>query len=130
MKTGRSPAPRASTSRFGAKIGARAGSYWEVPVIENLSGQPGSDDLKHLGAAMASFGSIPLFHAVGITPEAPTLESVCDPDGLAAFIDEMRRAIRPPSTLEEVDAHINDQAFADAALAVFDRWRADGTISA
>jgi hypothetical protein len=31
-----------------------------------------------MGAAMASFGSVPLFHIVGVTPEAPTLEAVCD----------------------------------------------------
>jgi hypothetical protein len=31
---------------------------------------PGSDELKHFGAAMASFGSIALFHLAGITPEA------------------------------------------------------------
>jgi uncharacterized protein (UPF0261 family) len=52
-----------------------------------------------------------------------------DPDGLAAFIDEARRAIRSPVTLVEVDAHINDGAFADRALAAFDAWVADGTIS-
>ena len=44
--------------------------------------QPGSDEMKHMGAAMASFGSVPLFHVVGVTPEAPTLEAVCDPDSL------------------------------------------------
>ncbi|MEM7267968.1 MAG: Tm-1-like ATP-binding domain-containing protein, partial [Pseudomonadota bacterium] len=37
-----------------------------------------------------------------------------DPDGLAAFIDEMRGVI-PADQLVEVDAHINDQAFAYAA---------------
>ena len=51
-----------------------------------------------------------------------------DPDGLSAFIDEMRSAIRPPATLQEVDAHINDQAFADAALAVFDGWVEKGVV--
>jgi predicted aconitase len=64
---------------LGGIIGARAGSYWEVPVIDGIATQPGSDELKHMGAAMASFGSIPLFHMVGVTPEAPTLEAVCDP---------------------------------------------------
>jgi predicted aconitase len=58
---------------LGGIIGARAGSYWEVPVIEGITTQPGSDEMKHMGAAMASFGSIPLFHVVGVTPEAPTL---------------------------------------------------------
>ena len=69
---------------LGGIIGARAGSYWEVPVLEGIAAQPGSDEMKHMGAAMASFGSVPLFHVVGITPEAPTLEAVCDPSSLAA----------------------------------------------
>ena len=68
---------------LGGIIGARAGSYWEVPVIEGIAAQPGSDEMKHMGAAMASFGSIPLFHVVGVTPEAPTLTAVCEPDSLA-----------------------------------------------
>lgn len=55
-------------------------------------------------------------------------EPAHDPDGLAAFVDEMRKAI-PANQLTEVDAHINDQTFADAALAVFDQWLVDGTIS-
>lgn len=61
---------------LGALVGKLAGSYWEVPVVEGLEVVPTSDDLKHMGAAMASFGSIPLFHLVGITPESPTLASV------------------------------------------------------
>jgi uncharacterized protein (UPF0261 family) len=53
-----------------------------------------------------------------------------DPEGLAAFIDEARKAISPRVTTTEVDAHINDQAFTDAALKVFDAWLADGTVAA
>jgi hypothetical protein len=71
---------------LGGIIGARSGSYWEVPVIEGITTQPGSDEMKHMGAAMASFGSVPLFHLVGITPEAPTLEAVCDPYTLPAVV--------------------------------------------
>jgi hypothetical protein len=67
---------------LGGIVGARAGSYWEVPVIEGIDSQPGSDEMKHMGAAMASYGSVPLFHVVGVTPEAPTLQAVCDPDSL------------------------------------------------
>ncbi|MCB1755266.1 MAG: aconitase X catalytic domain-containing protein [Gammaproteobacteria bacterium] len=62
---------------LGALIGRLSGSYWEVPVIEGISFTPTSDDLKHFGAAMASFGSSPLFHIVGVTPEAPDLAAVC-----------------------------------------------------
>ncbi len=55
-------------------------------------------------------------------------EPAHDPEGLGHFLDEMRSAIRPPARLTEIDAHINDQAFADAALQVFDAWIADGTV--
>lgn len=61
---------------LGAVVGEMAGSYWEIPVIEGIEVVPTSDQLKHLGAAMASFGSTPLFHLVGITPEAQTLRDV------------------------------------------------------
>ncbi|WP_299549586.1 Tm-1-like ATP-binding domain-containing protein [uncultured Tateyamaria sp.] len=53
-----------------------------------------------------------------------------DPEGLAAFCDEMRAVITEPLGFTEITAHINDDAFADAALAVFDGWVADGTIEA
>lgn len=66
---------------LGAVIGRRAGSYWEVPVIEGIEGVPTSDAAKHMGAAMASYGSTPLFHMVGVTPECDTLSDV-DGDGL------------------------------------------------
>jgi uncharacterized protein (UPF0261 family) len=51
-----------------------------------------------------------------------------DPDALAAYIDESRKVFISPIQFVEVNAHINDQAFADAALAVFDAWVSDGTI--
>ena len=52
-------------------VGLRAGS--EVPVIVGLPADTGEDRLKALGAAAASSGAVSMFHAVGITPEAPTL---------------------------------------------------------
>ena len=55
---------------LGGLIGRHAGNYWAVPWIEGIQGVPGSDALKHFGAAMASFGSIALFHMEGVTPEA------------------------------------------------------------
>ena len=61
---------------LGATIGRMAGSYWEVPVIEGIDTAPTSDQLKHFGAAMASYGSVPLFHIVGITPECHKLDDV------------------------------------------------------
>ena len=61
---------------LGALVGRRAGSYWAVPVIEGLDRVPTSDEANHMGAAMASYGSTPLFHMVGITPECQTLADV------------------------------------------------------
>ena len=57
-------------------IGKLAGSYWEVPVVEGIECIPTPDEIKHFGAAMASFGSTPLFHLVGITPECRSLSDV------------------------------------------------------
>jgi predicted aconitase len=55
---------------LGGVIGRLAGDYWQVPVITGLDRVPGSDALKHFGAAMASFGSVAMFHIDGVTPEA------------------------------------------------------------
>ena len=61
---------------LGAVVGKLAGHYWAVPVVEGLQSVPGSDALKHFGAAMASFGSIALYHLAGITPEAVRIADV------------------------------------------------------
>jgi hypothetical protein len=55
---------------LGGIIGRECGSYWEVPLIEGVDEPPGSDALKHFGAAMASYGSTALFLMSGVTPDA------------------------------------------------------------
>ena len=55
---------------LGGVVGRLAGDYWRVPVVRGLDRVPGSDELKHFGAAMASFGSVAMFHIEGVTPEA------------------------------------------------------------
>jgi predicted aconitase len=47
----------------------------KIPVIAGMKVQPNEDQLKALGAASASSGGVALFHMVGVTPEAETLES-------------------------------------------------------
>jgi predicted aconitase len=47
----------------------------KIPVIDGVGVKPDEDQLKAFGAAAASSGGVALFHMVGITPEAPTLES-------------------------------------------------------
>jgi predicted aconitase/predicted aconitase with swiveling domain len=57
---------------LGYYLGMKAGT--RIPVIDGLPTTTGEDQLKALGAAAASSGAVALFHAVGVTPEAPTLE--------------------------------------------------------
>jgi predicted aconitase len=59
---------------LGGLVGRACGSYWEVPLIEGVEAVPGSDALKHFGAAMASYGSTALFHMPGVTPEVDQLD--------------------------------------------------------
>ena len=47
----------------------------KIPVIDGMTMVPNEDQLKALGAACASSGAVAMFHMVGVTPEAPTLES-------------------------------------------------------
>jgi predicted aconitase len=49
----------------------------KIPVIEGMTITPDEDQLKALGAAAASSGGVALFHMVGVTPEARTLEEAC-----------------------------------------------------
>jgi predicted aconitase len=76
----------------GGLVGEACGSYWEVPVIEGLDAAPASDALKHFGAALASFGSVALFHIPGVTagePEfagAPPASITIGSEDIAAFL--------------------------------------------
>ncbi|MEM8551372.1 MAG: aconitase X catalytic domain-containing protein, partial [Pseudomonadota bacterium] len=58
---------------LGALIGARAGDA--VVALSGAGAFATEDRMKALGAAAASFGATALFHVVGATPEAPTLEA-------------------------------------------------------
>jgi hypothetical protein len=64
---------------LGGVAGRIAGDYWQVPALLGIDRVPTSDELKHFGAAMASYGSVALFHMVGITPEAQRLADIADP---------------------------------------------------
>jgi len=77
---------------LGGIVGEACGSYWEVPVIEGVETVPGSDALKHFGTALASFGSVALFHMPGITAEdavfagSPPAAVTIAQDGIEAFL--------------------------------------------
>jgi predicted aconitase len=59
----------------GKLVGEPHQSYFSVPVFHGFHRTPTADELKHLGAALASYGSMGMFHFVGATPEAPSLEA-------------------------------------------------------
>jgi predicted aconitase len=57
---------------LGHLVGKLAGD--SIPVIDGVLVQPAEDQLKAFAAAAASSGRVALFHMVGVTPEAPTLD--------------------------------------------------------
>ena len=57
-------------------------------------------------------------------PGAP----LSDPAAYVAFCDEMRTRCPANVRLVEIDAHINDPAFADTVLRIFDDWLARGIL--
>jgi predicted aconitase len=83
---------------LGGIVGRIAGDYWQVPALLGIDRVPTSDELKHFGAALASYGSVALFHMIGITPEAQRLEDVA------------AESLAPAATITEADL----RAFQDA----------------
>ncbi|MGE8062487.1 aconitase X [Pseudomonas sp. NPDC089547] len=58
---------------LGYLIGKHAGA--DIPVICGVEEKPSLEDLKYLSSTLATSGAVGLFHMVGVTPEAPTLEA-------------------------------------------------------
>jgi len=88
---------------FGHLLGPLAGD--RVPVIEGLPADATDDQLKALCAAAASSGAVALFHAVGLTPEAPTLAEAFQGGGPIETFEvrpaDVETAVRDLSTAEE-----------------------------
>jgi predicted aconitase len=61
---------------LGGIVGRLAGDYSQVPALVGIDRVPQSDEMKHFGAALASFGSVALFHMAGITPEAIRIDDI------------------------------------------------------
>jgi uncharacterized protein (UPF0261 family) len=53
-----------------------------------------------------------------------------DPEGLAAFLEELKATVASSVSFSEIDGHINDLEFCETALEIFDGWVADGHVSA
>jgi Uncharacterized conserved protein len=63
---------------LGYYAGAIAGKG--IPVFTGIENRPTIENLKALGAVLASSGAVALYHIVGITPEAPTVKAIIDKD--------------------------------------------------
>ena len=63
--------------QFFAVLGHLVGKLADesIPVIDGIAVSPAEDQLKAFAAAAASSGRVALFHMVGVTPEAPTLDA-------------------------------------------------------
>jgi hypothetical protein len=86
----------------GFVVGERTGTA--VAVIDGLPAAIGEDALKALGATAASTGSTSLFHAVGITPEAPDVRTACrgdEPEVVAIGHDAIADALARLTTVRD-----------------------------
>jgi predicted aconitase len=95
MLTGKIPdfglhqaACRRGTHRIDVEVGIESVMDWgmlgyfvgdvvqeQIPVLVGKYGRPDIVRHKHFGAAAASSGGVELYHIVGVTPEAPTIEA-------------------------------------------------------
>lgn len=68
---------------IGIIIGKRVGN--NIPAIYGIPQSATNDNLKYLGACAASSGSVALWHAVGVTPEALYTDPFADREPLDEF---------------------------------------------
>ena len=81
----------------GKLVGESHQNYFAVPVFHGYRRTPTADELKHLGAALASYGSMGMFHFVGVTPEAPSIEAALggrvSPENLSITDEQIEKAL-------------------------------------
>lgn len=114
------PRDLAEWGALGGIIGRAMKSYWEVPVISGLAPPVTSDEIKQFGAALASFGSTPLFHMVGVTPEAPTIADVFDGAVPAANVLGSADIARLMASYRPKDDKLDVVVFAAPQLSLFE----------
>lgn len=120
----------AAWGALGHLVGRHAGDF--VPVIAGITAEVTEDSLKALGAAAASTGGVALFHMVGVTPEAPTLEAALQQQSprqvLSVSVADLRGARDELSTVADgrIDAvsvgtpHFSVTEFAQLAAVLGD----------
>src|SRR5215831_4543329 len=85
IQTAATPRDLNDWGALGGIVGRLAGDYWQVPALVGIDRVPSSDEMKHFGAALASYGSVALFHMIGVTPEAQRMEDVIPPGSLRTY---------------------------------------------
>ena len=92
--------------QFFAVLGHLVGKLAEdrIPVIDGIVVRPAEDHLKAFAAASASSGRVALFHMIGVTPEAPTLEAAFQgraaPPAIEITTADLRAARRELTTVD------------------------------
>ena len=134
--------PRDADDSLFPLLGYLAGalSPHEIPVITGLEATaPSQDDLKAFSAAFATTSAAPMFHIVGITPEAPDLASalgddaVADPvrigvmDLLVAWKKLNGTDVAPVSCIAIGNPHSSFEEMALIAMLCTGRLKSDGT---
>jgi predicted aconitase len=71
VRCGCTPASLDEWGALGGIVGQIAGDYWQVPLVTGLERAPRPDEVKHFGAAAASFGSLAMFQMEGVTRNEP-----------------------------------------------------------
>jgi len=85
---------------LGHHVGRIAGR--RTPAITGLPRDTGADSLKAISSAVAASGGVELWHGVGVTPEAPTLEAVFTRgESLGVTAEDLRLAHRQLSTARD-----------------------------
>ena len=95
---------------LGILVGKVAGAV--VPVLVGLPADTTEEELKALGAAAASSGAVALFHAVGVTPEAPTRDAALHGRAPLRTLDVSM------ADLDDIRRTLNSGAEGDALVAV------------
>ena len=77
---------------LGHLVGKLSGDL--IPVIQGIEVTPAEDELKAFAAAAASSGRVALFHMIGVTPEAPTLDAAFQGRPAGKVVDITLAALR------------------------------------
>jgi hypothetical protein len=97
----------------------------KIPVIDGITIRPAEDQLKAFGAGAASSGGVAMFHMIGITPEAPTLEEAfhgnAPTEAVAITMDSLRESRRELTHTDSNQLHMVVLGSPHFSLAEFKR---------